>query len=255
MAGAIHVQLNADATRSVDLSLQCIRRVVLGSGHEESVQQVPLWEDSRNLSAASLNRDPVGTLIPVEFALPADAFQTSHDNQHDQVLWMLKVNADVPGVAYSDEFELPVFRTSSSTSPAATFAGGAQIASFAQSTTMSGEVSAEVPEPQHHRVVVTESPDGLQFQFPAGRNVARTVLVVSLAAALSVRFSWRCCAFQPETSQVCLRGGWLAGFFLILAVIHSALSATRIVAGNGAISWRRSRSWNWPDARNAGFGC
>src|SRR5579864_8697798 len=137
VAGAIHVQLNADATRGVDLNLQCIRRVVIGSGKDSSVQQVPLWEDSKTLSAASLNRDPLGTLIPVEFALPADAFQTSHDNQQDQVLWMLKVKADVPGVNYSDEFELPVFRTSSPPSAAATFSGGTQNASFARTTTMS----------------------------------------------------------------------------------------------------------------------
>ena len=241
VAGAIHVQLNADATRSVDINLQCIRRVVIGSGRDESVQQVPLWEDSKNISAASLSRDPLGTLIPVEFALPADAFQTSRDNQRDQVLWMLKVKADVPGVGYSDEFELPVFRTSSSRSTVATFAGGTQIASFAQTTTMSGEVSAEVSEPQHHRVVVSESPEGLQFQFAAGRNIARTVLVVSLAGWYDGAFLGRCCAYNPSLPS--LRSRWLAcwNFSLILrGDLRSALSATRIVAGNGAISWRRS---------------
>ena len=173
MAGSIHIQLNADAVRGVDLNLSCIRRVVTSTGKNSSVQQVPLWEDSKNVSAASLGHTPLDTLIPVEFALPADAFQTSHDNQRDQVLWMLKVKADVPGVDYSDEFELPVFRISSSPSAAATFAGGTQIASFARTTTMPSEVSAEVSEPPHHRVFVTESPDGLQFQFRAGRNVAR----------------------------------------------------------------------------------
>ena len=239
VAGAIHVQLNADAVRGVDLNLQCIRRVVIGSGKDSSVQQVPLWEDSKSLSAASLNRDPLGASIPVEFALPADAFQTSHDNQQDQVLWMLKVKADVPGVGYSDEFELPVFRASSSPSSAATFAGGTQIASFAKTTTISGEVSAEVSEPQHHRVVVTESPDGLQFHFPAGRNVARTVLVVSLAVALSALFL-EMLHIQPEPPKFAFAVVGLLDFFLILAVIRSALSATRIVAGNGAISWRRS---------------
>jgi len=239
LAGSIHVQLNADAGRGVDLSLSCIRRVVIGSGHDESVQQVPLWEDSKSLSAASLNRDPLGTLIPVGFALPADAFQTSHGNQRDQVLWMLKVKADVPGVNYSDEFELPVFRTSSSPSAAATFVGGMQIASFARTTTMSGEVSAEVSEPPHHRVFVTESPDGLQFQFPAGRNVGRTVLVVSLAAAISALFLGML-RVKPEAPMFAFAVVGLLDFFLILAVIRSALSATRIVAGNGAISWRRS---------------
>jgi len=239
LAGSIHVQLNADAGRGVDLSLSCIRRVVIGSGHDESVQQVPLWEDSKSLSAASLNRDPLGTLIPVEFALPADAFQTSHDNQQDQVLWILKVTVDVPGVNYSDEFELPVFRTSSSPSAAATFSGGTQNASFARTTTMSSEVSAEVSEPPHHRVIATESPDGLQFQFPAGRNVARTVLVVSLAVAISALF-FEMFRVQPEPPKFAFAVVGLLDFFLILAVIRSALSSTRIVAGNGVISWRRS---------------
>src|SRR5579862_6336273 len=170
---------------------------------------------------------------------PPDAFQTSHDNQRDQVLWMLKVKADVPGVDYSDEFELPVFRTSSSPSAPATFSGGTQIASFAQTTTMPSELSAEVSEPPHHRVFVTESPDGLQFHFPAGRNVARTVPVVSLAVAISA-FFFEMFRVQPEPPKFAFAVVGLLDFFLILAVIHSALSATRIVAGNGAISWRRS---------------
>jgi hypothetical protein len=239
MAGSIHVQLNADAIRGVDLSLSCIRRVVTGSGHDSSVQQVPLCEDSKNLSAASLSHSPLDTIIPVEFALPADAFQTSHDNQRDQVLWMLKVKADIPGINYSDEFELPVFRTSSSPSPAATFAGGTQIASFGQSTTMPTEVSAEISEPPHHRVIFADSPDGLQFHFRAGRNVARTVLIVSLAAAISALFLGML-RVQPEAPKFAFAVVGLLDFFLILAVIRSALSATRIVAGNGVISWRRS---------------
>ena len=239
VAGSIHVQLNTDATHGVDISLSCIRRVVIGSGNESSVQQVPLWEDSKSLSAASLNSDPLGTLIPVEFALPADAFQTSHDNQSDQVLWMLKVKADVPGVNYSDEFELPVFRTSSSSAPASTFAGGTQIASFARTTTTPGELSPEVSEPPHHRVVVSESPDGLQFQFPAGRNVARTVLVVSLLGAISALFLGML-RVKHEAPMFAFAVVGSLEFFLILAVVRSALSATRIVAGNGVISWRRS---------------
>ena len=239
VAGSIHVQLNADAVRSVEVTLSCIRRVVIGSGKEESVQQVPLWEDSKSLSAASLNRDPIGTIIPVSFALPTDAYQTSHDNQRDQLLWMLKVKADVPGVKYSDEFELPVFRTSPSLSAAPTFSGGITTAPFASSTTMSVEPSADVLEPQHHRVSVSESPDGLEFQFPAGRNVGRTILVVSLAAAVS-GLLFAMFRIQPEPPKFIFAGVCVLDFFLMLAVIQSALSSIRIVAGNGKISWRRS---------------
>ena len=116
---------------------------------------------------------------------------------------------------------------------------GMQIGSFARTTTMPGEVSAEVPEPPQHRVIVDDSPDGLQFHFRAGRNVARTVLVVSLAAAVTALF----CAMlrtQPQPPKFAFAMVGLLDFFLILAAIHAALSTTRIVAGNGVISWRRS---------------
>lgn len=109
LAGAIHVQLNTDAAHGVDLKLACIRRVITGTGNNRSTQDAPLWDDSKNVPATSFIRGPLDTVIPVEFALPADAIQTDHNNPDDQVLWLLKANADVPGVNYSDEFELPVF--------------------------------------------------------------------------------------------------------------------------------------------------
>jgi hypothetical protein len=241
LAGAIHIQLNTDAAHGIELTLACIRRVITNSGNHRSTQQVPLWEDSRNVSPESLVRSPLDTMIPVEFALPSDAFQTDHDNPNDQVLWLLKAKADVPGVNYSDQFEIPVFRTSLSASPvaAATTARPSPIGSFTQSTTTLSEGSAEVSEPPRHRVIVGDSPDGLEFRFRAGRNVARTVLVVSLAAAVTALF-YAMLGIRPQPPTFVFAIVGLLGFFLILASIHAALSATRIVVGNGMISWRRS---------------
>ena len=147
LAGMIHIQLHTDAGHGVDLRLACIRRIVIGSGKNRSTQQVPLWEDSKSVSPESLIRSPLDTMIPVEFALPADAFQTDHDNPSDQVVWLLKAKADVPGVNYSDEFEVPVFRTGSSPSAAASaaFAGGAQIGSFASPRQRPPKVSLRFP--------------------------------------------------------------------------------------------------------------
>jgi hypothetical protein len=239
LAGAIHVQLNMDAALGVDLELACIRRVTTRSGNDHSTQQVPLWEDTKNVPGTSLIRGPLDTVIPVEFGLPADAFQTDHDNPSDQVVWVLKAKADVPGVDYSDEFELPVFRTSSSPSAVAVSAYGAQIGSFAQTTTTSGEVSDEVSEPPRHRVVVEDSPDGLQFRFRAGRNVARTVLVVSLAVAVSALL-YAMLRIKPEPPKFAFAIVGALDFILVLVAIRAALSTTSIVAGNGVISWRRS---------------
>jgi len=241
LAGMIHIQLNTDAGHGVDIKLACIRRIVIGSGKNRSTQQVPLWEDSKSVLPESLIRSPLDTMIPVEFALPADAFQTDHDNPSDQVVWLLKAKADVPGVNYSDEFEVPVFRTGSSPSAAASaaFAGGVQIGRFASSTTTPAESFAEVSEPPHHRVIVHDSPDGQEFRFRAGRNVARTGLVVSLAAAITALF-WTMLHVHPHPPAFAFAIVGLLDFFLTMAVIHGALSATRIVVGNGMISWRRS---------------
>ena len=239
VAGSIHFQLNTSVPHGVDLSLSCIRRVITRTGNNRTTEQVPLWEDSKNVPAAALLRNPRDTSVPVEFVLPPNAFQTDHDNLNDQVVWMLKARADVPGVDYSDEFEVPVFRTASSPSSAEEPGSRTRIGSLAPTSTMAPELSDDVPEPAHHRVVVNDSPDGLQFYFSPGRNIGRAILIVSLAAAISALF-YALFGMHPRPPLFAFVVVGVLDFFLILATIHALLSATRIIAGNGMVSWRRS---------------
>ena len=243
VAGSIHVQLPPDAAHGVDLKLSCLRRVITNSGNNRVTQQIPLWEDSKNVPAASLVRGPVDTLVPVDFATPSDAFQTDHDNFNDQVLWLLKANADLPGVDYSDEFEIPVFRTSASAAASPgrydSFPAAAEKRASIVSTTTPGEATAGVSEPARHRVVVMESPDGLEFYFRAGRNPGRAMLIVILAAGCTALF-YAMLHIHPEPPKFAFAIVGLLSFVLIVASIHTALTSTRIVVGNGLISWRRS---------------
>ena len=241
VAGAIHFQLQTDTPHGVDLKLSCIRRITTGSGNDRSTQSLPLWEDSKNVPAPSLSRSPLDTIIPVDFTIPADAYQTDHDHPSDQVLWLLDVKADVPGVDYTDQFELPVFHTSQSQSAFPAVATNAPSAArFGRfTTTTPGEIDQDVPEPAQHRVVVVDQPDGLEFYFRPGRNVARAALVLVLAAGCTALFyALFHAARRPPTFAFVVVG--LLAFFLIVASVHSALSSTRIVVGNGLISWRRS---------------
>ncbi len=114
LAGAIHIHLDTDVRHGVDLKLWCARIVVTGSGKDRSTHKMPLWEESKNIPATSLVHGPLDTIIPVEFTIPSDALQTDDDNPNDKIQWSLNVKADVPGVNYSDEFELPVFRQAQS---------------------------------------------------------------------------------------------------------------------------------------------
>ena len=246
VAGAIHAQLNGDVPSGVDLSLSCLRRLRVASGDSHTTQVLPLWEDSHNVSAAALMRSPMDTMIPVDFAIPADVFQTDHDNSSDQVVWMLKAHATLPGVDYTDEFEVPVFRTSQSAVQAFSEPASAGYGIRAEDAAASNAAGAatvqrdgEISEPRDHRVVVEEVPGGLEFYFRAGRNVGRAVLIVSLAIGCS-GLLYAMLGINPKPPKIIFGLVGLLTFFVILAAIHAALSATRIIVGNGTIAWRRS---------------
>lgn len=246
LAGAIHVHLDTDVRRGVDLKLCCARIVVTGSGNDRSTHKMPLWEESKNIPPTSLVHGPLDTIIPVEFTIPSDALQTADDNPNDKIQWSLQVKADVSGVNYSDEFELPVFRQVQSPeapAPAAwpanssfAISSGGQTATPSESSV---ETGPEVPEPELHRVAVTDSPQGLEFYFRAGRNRFRAALIVVLAAGCGAfLYAMLHVSQRPPIFAVVIVG--LLTFFLTLASIRAALTSTRIVVGNGVISWRRA---------------
>lgn len=243
VAGSIHMQMPTEAAHGIDLKLTCFRRVEVSGGRDRSWQQVPLWEASKNVSAGSLLRGPLDTIVPVEFHLPAEAFQTDHNNLGDQVFWLMKASADVPGVNYTDEFEVPVFRTSAAAQ--ATFAASRGFAADTPSAGISSpsfappELSDDVPEPAGHKVIVNDSPSGLEFRFRPARNFLRTLLVVVLATVVSALF-YGLLHTHPRPPAFAFGVVGALDFFLILAVVHGALMGTRIAVSNGTISWRHS---------------
>lgn len=244
VTGAIHVKIPRDVPHGIDLKLSCFRRISTGSGKSRSTHEIPLWEDSKNIAATSVSRGPLDTVVPVDFVLPPDAFQTDLENPNDQVHWVLNVKADVPGVDYSDQFELPVYRTSQPASHAATSTfgnldDGIGSGHFTPTTTACSEGTADVSEPAQHRVILNDSPDGLEFYFRAGRNASRGALVLVLTAVCTAFFyallhSDR----RPPMFAITVVG--LLDLVLVVASIHTVLSSTRIVVGNGMISWRHS---------------
>jgi len=241
VTGAIHIHLDTDDRQGIDLKLWCTRNVVTGSGKNRSVHKMPLWEETKNISSASLARGPLDTTIPVDFTIPSDALLTDLDNPNDQIQWSLKLNANIPGVNYSDEFELPVFRKARSPealAPARQANSSFELPSEGQTVTRS-ETSAEIPEPKLHRVVVTDSAQGLEFYFRAGRNLFRAVLCVILAAACGALLDAMIHMPQRQPIFALVIVGLLT-FVLTLASIHTALTSTCIVVGNGVISWRQS---------------
>jgi len=111
VSGRIHLKLDAIPQQGVDLRLTCVRQFVSGSGEDRTTVKTVLWKTGETVPSGAMGVDPLGRTVPVNFAIPADASITYHDDPSDQVLWLLHAKAALPGVDYSDEFEVPVFST------------------------------------------------------------------------------------------------------------------------------------------------
>src|SRR5713226_162899 len=124
VGGRIQLKFETRAEHGVDLRLSCVRKIITRSGKSSTTSQVVLWQADQNVPAGAPCPGPLGRAIPVDFSPPADCLPTNHDNPNDQILWLLHAQADVPGVDYSDDFEIPVFRGATSTAPATEFGTG-----------------------------------------------------------------------------------------------------------------------------------
>ena len=156
LRGNIYACFPRPPDHGIRLKLSCVDRIVTGSGKNQSTNERILWRDEKLVSAGEFYPSPTGTMIPVSFHIPWDASQTDCQDSRHQIIWLLEADADVPGVDYKDLFEVPVFRTKDSPTQAEAkvFAG-----------TQPG-----IGKPANPAVVVSVSPDAVEFYFPAARN-------------------------------------------------------------------------------------
>lgn len=242
LAGQIHLQLTSTVPHGIDLQLACFRVIVTGSGKEQSTNRIVLWQDQKNVPQGAVSAGPLGAAIPVDFGIPQDAYETNHDTSSDQVAWVLTAKADVPGVDYSDSFEVPVFRSAGAQkfTPDTNFASEFASSSFAASSGAAAATapafesdSSDVPAPPDPKVVVSVTPDGsTEFYFPPFRNRAQTLVLLLVTAV------WTGIVYFLAHSRVPWFFAMVFGFFdllLIYGCLQSAFGSTRITAGNGKL--------------------
>lgn len=108
LAGVIRIPGLLLPPEGFQVSLRSIQRRTTGSGKSRSTTETVLWQEDATFHPS---RQADGTVIPVGFAIPADAQATDGADSDNCYLWRLQVSAEVPGVDYSAQFEVPVFNT------------------------------------------------------------------------------------------------------------------------------------------------
>jgi HEAT repeat protein len=233
VGGRIHLQFDTRAEHGVDLRLSCVRKVVSGSGDHSTTNQIILWQADQNVPAGALAPGPLGRAIPVNFLIPAESAITNHDNPRDQVLWLLHAQADVPGVDYSDDFEIPVFPGAASAetvreSPSSTLST-ADTFGFA---TTSSEDSAEVAQPAHAKVIVSMGSSGTEFYFPAFRNPGRAAMLFFFLLVWSAVAYLLYLKHAPVFFFVVFG---LSDLLILAGFLHVTFASQRISVGSGEI--------------------
>jgi len=172
LQGSIYAAFDPQSERNAKLKLTCIHRTVTGTGDDRSVSELIQWQDERDLGPAEITPGPTGCIVPVLFHIPSDVAETDIRNMDNAIQWKLDIRADVPGLDYRAQFDVPVFRTKdSSASPEA------------EPNVVTGPVTSRV------RIQPTTT-GGTEFVFPAARNPRLTailgVLVVFWTAWMAV---------------------------------------------------------------------
>jgi hypothetical protein len=184
LRGTIHLRFNTTTQHGINLRLSCVRQIVTGGGKNQSTSKVVLWQSDQNVQEQSVTASAMGdAAIPVEFSIPSDAYETNHDQPRDQLLWILHAEADTPGINFSDDFEVPVFRLSGQEQTTGGFAdsnSGTASAGF--------ESDAEdVAAPSHPKVVVgAGAHGGTEYYFPPFRSAVRSGILALLTAGWSL---------------------------------------------------------------------
>src|SRR6266481_510194 len=239
VGGRIHLRFETQAEHGIDLRLSCVRKFTSGSGDSRSTSKVVLWQADKNVPAGAVGPGPLGRAIPVDFSPPADCLLTNHDNPNDQILWLLHAKADVPGVDYSDDFEIPVFRSRASTAPASAFGTGISKTTdnfgFAPSQPSDAETGA-VAQPAQTKVIVSVGSGGTEFYFRPLRNPGRALTLFAVTMVWSAVIYLMYLKHAPTLFFI-LFG--LSDLLILAGFLHVTFGSSRITVRSGEILSRR----------------
>ena len=226
LTGMVRSPAGMRPVRGFQVTLSCVRRVTTRSGKNSSTSETILWQDERlvpgepNRTAAAME-----THIPVAFRLPADAVACDDTNSNNRVLWRLQLAAEVPGVDYAAQFEVPVFRTAASDQP---------LSEQEARITEDPAAGAAYQQPPDSQIVVTSNRRGTEFLFPAARNpgVAASVTFFLLIwlASLGLQVYFRAPLIFPIVTG-------LFGLLILFSVLDLWLTVSRVTVDAGTLTW------------------
>ena len=114
VAGTIVLPQGVAHAQAFNVRLACVHVRRVKSGKNTSTHETVLWQTEQAIQHAMPFSDGMPQRISVRFRTPYDAQPTDEGDPNNKHVWKLTAGADVPGVDFAAEFEVPVFKTDSS---------------------------------------------------------------------------------------------------------------------------------------------
>jgi hypothetical protein len=111
LAGVVRIPRAFEFTDGFHLKLTCFEE---RTDSEGSKSDIAIWQDEHHVSRTIHGSTSDETAVPVLFAIPFEAAETSRSPVTKPIKWRLSVSASVPGIDYRSQFEVPVFKTADS---------------------------------------------------------------------------------------------------------------------------------------------
>jgi len=99
------------ASNAITATLRAVNRTTTNTTQGLSINDDQVSFDFAKIDAARIESGAAGAVIPIEFTIPAGAPPSDGRDPFNEVIWTLVTNAELPGVNYEVEFDVPVFRT------------------------------------------------------------------------------------------------------------------------------------------------
>ena len=215
----------------ITLKLTCLRRVVSGHGKNRSVRENIVWREEQQVAAEHISFMPHGASIPVHFAIPADALETTASGHSVGVFWALTAEASLPGVDLHEDFDVPVRADASvPATPRSVFPEPPQVLGAEARSAKAAAVTRQ--DLAAAGIIVRQTEAGIEYHFGAARNpsfaIGLTVFLLIWSGALLVQIALD----VPSIFSVV----WgLFELLLIVVVADLWLGATTVTIGSQTI--------------------
>jgi hypothetical protein len=172
LEGMIQTGARLKLEHGLHLKISCIRRVVSGSGKNQSISETILWQDEKIYTAqANLSEsEPGQSGIPVHFKLPADQPEC-YARGRESVFWRLDAKAKMSGPSFHAAFDVPVFKIAGAI---------AEADDEPDPTAALQEPVEEIRRDENSKIKISDGLNGREFYFPAARNLGMATLTTFL---------------------------------------------------------------------------